>query len=119
MADEKTRLLEAWQRLNATDKTALLRHAEALAATGGEEPAPVPQEPLDIPAPAGESAVKALKRLKRSYPMIEADARLLEDASQLLMAKMMGTPEGDVIRRLEALFAERFRTWQVARQGDR
>ncbi|OSM02571.1 hypothetical protein MAIT1_02741 [Magnetofaba australis IT-1] len=75
--------------------------------------APSAMEPLAIPAPAKETSVAALKRLKKSYPMIEADAALLDDASKLLMERMMGGDDAEVIPKLERLFAQRYTDWRA------
>ncbi|MBF0136557.1 MAG: hypothetical protein H7833_15945 [Magnetococcus sp. DMHC-1] len=113
-------LVSIWQHLAAPERKTLLQFAEFLLEKSREnmEPEPtLPVEPLDIPAPAGESAVKALKRLKKTYPMIETDFSLLEKASQILMEKVLGTPDKEVIEKMEDLFREQHQRWRAARQG--
>ncbi len=78
----------------------------------GEPAAEPATEPLNLPKPPGETAVKALKRLKKSYPMIEADMTLLEEASRLVMKRAMGASDEEVTEELEALFANRYRLWR-------
>ena len=113
---EKNRLLTAWQTLGHAERHTLRLFAEFLSqqstAQATAQQAALPQEPLPIPKPAKESAVLALKRLKKSYPMIEADFSLLEDASQLLLKKIMGREDAEVIVELEALFAQRYAVWK-------
>ncbi|MBF0309920.1 MAG: Crp/Fnr family transcriptional regulator [Magnetococcales bacterium] len=107
--------MEAWRGLSPEDQRAVCLFAEFLRSKGQRaEPRSVPREPLSIPAPAGESAVAALKRLKATYPMIEADTGLLEEASRLLMDKVLGKPDKEVISGMEALFQRRYRAWLEA-----
>lgn len=115
---EKKRLLEAWGRLLEADRKSLLDFAGFLAdraeAEGRMEP--VPEEPLGLPRPAEESAAAGLKRLKKNYPMIEADGRLLGEASQVLMKVVLGTPDREVVDEMEKLFAKRFAEWRAGRE---
>jgi hypothetical protein len=113
---ERAELLAVFRNLNKANKFTLTQFAKFLQSqqTDGEEP--VSQEPLDLPKPEDETAVKALKRLKKSYPMIDADMSLLDDASRLLMEKITGTPDPEVIVKLEALFVERFKRWQLEQE---
>jgi hypothetical protein len=78
---------------------------EFLAARNPATDAAVPQEPLAIPRPAEESVVKAIKRLRETYPMLNPD-KLLHETSGLMMKHIMhGKPSIEVINELEALFA--------------
>ncbi|MBF0213287.1 MAG: Crp/Fnr family transcriptional regulator [Magnetococcales bacterium] len=123
MDREKRALLESWRRLGVEQRNTLLRFARFLeqesGAGAGEEAAPeIPDTPLSIPRPEGESAVAGLKRLKKSYPMIEADERVLAEASQILMGKVMGVPDAEVIDRLEVFFASCYQVWLSKRSAE-
>lgn len=117
---EQKRLLTAWRQLGKDAQRTVCLFAEFLGQQAllpeGEEGTPVPQTPLAIPKPDKESAVLALKRLKKSYPMIEADMSLLEEASQLLLKKVMGQPDAEVIAALETLFDARYQAWKKSLQ---
>jgi hypothetical protein len=100
-----------WQSLTPQHRECLLRYGrfllqeqEATAPSGMDAVPAVPPEPLLLPVPSGESSVQALKRLKKSYFMLEADGALLGQASQLLMERVFGTPDAEVIGKLEQLF---------------
>ena len=112
----RRRLLAAWQQLGEEDKRTVSLFAEFLAQKTSDstekEKTAIPQFPLLIPKPEKESAVLALKRLKKSYPMIETDLSLLDDASQCLMKKVMGSTDEAVILKLEELFANRYQAWR-------
>jgi hypothetical protein len=109
---ERTRLLDVWRQLGAAEKLTLFQFAQFLHSQQTESQEPISQQPLNLPRPESESVVKALKRLKKNYPMIDADMGLLDDASRLIMEKVTGTPDPEVIEKLEALFLERYQRWQ-------
>ncbi|MBF0454794.1 MAG: hypothetical protein HQL72_08270 [Magnetococcales bacterium] len=109
---DKKRFLEAWRQLGKAEKETLIHFAEFLLSRQSGKEAPVSSTPLGLPRPSSESAVKGLKRLKKNYPMIDADMGLLDEASRLLMEKVYGTPDSEVIDKLEALFSARYQNWQ-------
>ena len=77
---------------------------------GGPKASAVSQTPLDIPRPDAESVVAAIKRLAKTYPMLNREA-LLHDASTLMSAHVMqGRAANDVIDDLQALFESAYTT---------
>lgn len=110
--DIEKRLAEIVQRLPAAPAAALLEFAEFLlirhGSTGAEAmtsatPAEIPA-PLDIPRPSEESVVKAVKRLRATYPMLDA-RKLLNQTSDLMTQHVMkGRDKIEVIEELEILF---------------
>ncbi len=114
---QQRRLLGLLARLDEAGRRSLMDYAEFLASRGAqvETPAeePVPQQPLEIPRPAKESVVGAMKRLRQTYPMLNPD-RLLDEAAGLMSAHMLGgRPAPEVIDELEALFERHFRELQA------
>jgi len=134
-ADER-RLGKLFRSLDAQQREALLSFAEFLVqrASGrqrdsdglptsssypgpAEAPRPagqlvapdvVSQVPLVEPRPAQESVVAGIRRLRRTYPMLDT-GEMLNEASSLMAAHVLhGRPASAVIDELEALFAERF-----------
>lgn len=114
MDKDRQRLLTIWRNMQEVDRHAWIKFGEFLTAQadGMAEQSPVGAEPLPIPKPEQESAVQALKRLKRTYPMIEADAVLLGEAAQLVMQRVMGATDAELIPKVETLFADRYRQWR-------
>ncbi|MBF0296917.1 MAG: Crp/Fnr family transcriptional regulator [Magnetococcales bacterium] len=115
---DRKRLLALWRQLGEEERRSLLRFAQCLAnESRGEEAqeSPVPELPLAMPRPAVETAVAGLKRLKKTYPMIEADERVLGEASRILMQKVLGAADAEVIDQLEAFFAQRYQAWREER----
>jgi hypothetical protein len=106
--DEERRLSRLYRSLKVEDRRTLLAFAEFLAARGDVMDAQEVQGPLEpelIPRPPQESVVGAIKRLSRSYFMLDR-ARMLNDTSSLMGAHVLqGRPAGEVIDELEALFA--------------
>lgn len=101
-------LLNLFQSLEDSQQSTLLAFASFLVsrqAPALDKTLPTPQL---LPRPAQESVVKALKRLKASYFMLESDVLL--HASSALMTEhiMQGRPAAEVIDELEQLFANTY-----------
>lgn len=97
------RLREVFEGLPPDARTTLLDFAEFLASRYPPATEPL-GEPLDIPRPANESVVRAIKRLSTTYPMVDR-SRLLNDTSMLMSQHILqGRAAKDVIDELEILF---------------
>ncbi len=96
------RLLEILERLPDEQVGQLIEYAEFLFARHGQTPQV--SDPLDIPRPAEENVVRAIKRLRETYPMLDP-ARLLNETSMLMSQHVMqGRDSVEVIDELEILF---------------
>ncbi len=113
MADEtQKRLIEILQRLPTAQAAALLEFAEFLLLRHGSDsaeesrsaPAVEIPAPLDIPRPAEESVVKAVKRLRATYPMLDARKLLNETSALMTQHVIQGRDKIEVIEELEILF---------------
>ncbi len=112
-ADER-RLLRLYRALTPSRREGLHDYGEFLLARGLPEAPEVPSEPLDIPRPAQENVVKAIKRLRTTYPMIDR-AKILHETSALMTQHLVqGKPAQEVIDELESLFRRHFESWQTA-----
>jgi hypothetical protein len=111
------RLVRLFRALAPSDREALIAFAEFLASRAqgqsrGEAPA---AEPEPIPRPAEESVVAAIKRLSRSYHMLDRTA-LLTETSALMAAHVLNGREAQaVIDELEALFAGHYAHYREAK----
>lgn len=113
--DTEKRLAEIVQRLPAAQAAALLefaeflliRHGSAGAAISPVAVAEIPA-PLDIPRPAEESVVKAVKRLRATYPMLDARKLLNETSAIMTQHVMQGRDKIEVIEELEILFRSHY-----------
>ncbi len=110
MADEQEQaLLAVFARLDGAQQDMLLEFAAFLA---GRNAAAVPDDPLSPPQPeprpAVESVVVAIKRLSRTYPML--DRRKLMGPTSQLMAQhaLQGRAATEVIDELEVMFERHY-----------
>lgn len=115
MNDTGKRLLDLSERLGAADRQTLLAFAEFLAgrtsgasAVAPAAPVEVP-EPEDIPRPADESIVAGLKRLSKTYPMLDKSEMLSATSDIVATHVMQGTDPAEVIDRLEQIFSDHYR----------
>ncbi len=102
-ADER-RLLRHYRALPEAKRESLLDYAEFLLGRALPETPETPAEPLAIPRPEQESVVKAIKRLRETYPMIDRARVLHETSASLTRHLVHGKPAAEVIDELEALF---------------
>lgn len=100
VVEGENELLDLYHRLDPRHRRELLRFARSLAA-------PV-AEPSREPRPAEESVVLALRRLTRSYPML--DRRRLMGTASSLMAQhaLQGRAASEVIDELELVFERHY-----------
>jgi hypothetical protein len=108
------RLLRLFRQLPEAEQESLLAFAEFLvqrvqpAASAAPSSEAEERQPLDIPRPASESVVAAIRRLNMTFPMLDRDA-LLHEASALMTAHVMqGRPAAEVIDELEAVFRRHY-----------
>ena len=108
---EQDKLAALFAALDRQDQQSLLAFAEFL---HGRAPASPPVSsvvpaPEPIPRPEQESVVAAIKRLSRSYPMVDK-GRVLHQASALMAEHIMqGKDAVEVIDELEVIFERRYR----------
>jgi hypothetical protein len=115
-ASEK-RLLALLQRLPPEQVQRLLEYAEFLLERHGlPEESP---EPIEIPRPAEETVIQAIKRLSASYPML--DRRILFNETSVLMTQHVlgGRAAVEVIDELERVFRRHYESFIEDRQNDK
>jgi hypothetical protein len=96
------RLREILAGLPAVQAQALLDYAEFLAARY-VAPAEL-TEPLEIPRPAQETVIKAIRRLGATYPMVDRSKMLNETSVLMTQHIIHGRDAVEVIDELEILF---------------
>ena len=108
MTDSK-RLLGLFRALSESRQQALVEYAEFLA---GKESVEVesapPLEPLLIPRPEQENVVKAIQRLRQTYPMLDSGNIFNEASAQMTRHLMHGIPASEVIDELERIFLKHY-----------
>ncbi|MGA1561809.1 MAG: hypothetical protein ACO376_02360 [Gammaproteobacteria bacterium] len=112
-------LAQLYRGLDTQAQQSLSDYVRFLETTArANQPAP-PSEPLAIPRPEKESVVGALKRLRQTYPMLDAGRTLLDQASSLMTQHLVhGRNAVDVIDELEGLFVEHFQRWDEIRRNE-
>ncbi|WP_020395271.1 hypothetical protein [Thiolinea disciformis] len=112
---QEKKLRQLFRSLGQADQETLIRFAEFLAASPATvTPDSTLQVPENLPRPAEESVVKAIKRLRQTYPMLNAD-KLLQPTSDLMSAHVIkGQAASDVIDALEALFSQHYQQYKDA-----
>lgn len=108
MTDSK-RLLGLFRSLSEPRQQALVEYAEFLAAKESEDAdLIVSQEPLPIPRPEQENVVKAIQRLRQTYPMLDSGSVFTEASAQMTRHLMHGVPASEVIDELEKIFLRHY-----------
>ena len=123
MKSAQQQLVDLFAGLDEGSQTSLLAFAEFLASRNSappnvpdRPPASVP-EPENIARPADESIVAALKRLAKTYPMLDKTELLGATSDMVATHIMQGTNAAQVIDQLEAVFADRYRQLQERSRG--
>lgn len=108
MTPEERRLLRAFRALPDTQRQGLMDYAEFLVERVSPLEQATPVVPLEIPRPEKESVVKAIKRLRHTYPMIDR-AKILHETSALMTQHLVhGKAAAEVIDELEGLFRRHY-----------
>jgi hypothetical protein len=105
---EEQKLLKLFGRLGEEQQDKLIAFAEFLAA-GTPEPGGA-GEPLAIARPAGESVMLAIRRLVRTYPMLDRRDLMGEASRFMAQHAIGGRPATEVIDELEAVFARHYKS---------
>jgi hypothetical protein len=117
-------LLDLFEQLGAAQRETLLAFAGFLVARQGNLPAVPPAAPVVIPPPepierpAAESIVAALKRLARTYPMLDKSEMLGATSDLVATSIMQGGDTVPVIDELEEIFATHYRQLQEAQRSE-
>lgn len=100
--DEKD-LLHLFRALLPEQQETLFSFAEFLAARAAETPREW-GEPELIPRPPAEKVVHAIKRLRKTYPMLDHSKMLYEVSECMTQHVVQGKGAIEVIDKLEAMF---------------
>ena len=116
MSRGEKQILDVFARLAPEQQDRLIAFAEFLGG-GAPDAAGAASEPVAIPRPDGETVPMAIRRLVRTYPMLDRK-RLMVDASRFMAQHALnGRPAVEVIDELERVFARHYR--ELLDRGDR
>jgi len=108
-------ILKSLRQLPEAQQQVLADYAEFLCQRYAIEEDSVAQIPLDIPRPQEESVVKAIKRLSKTYPMLDSK-ELFEKTSSLMMRNLMhGEGNSVLIDEMEVYFEQTYLVYSNAR----
>jgi len=123
MASAEQQLTEFFRQLTAADQLTVLTFAEFLAARSSpgrvavSRKAVVIPEPEMIERPAGESVVAALKRLSKTYHMLDKTEMLRATSDLVATNLMQGTDTVEVIDELEVIFQSHYKKLKSGEHG--
>lgn len=107
MSPDEKKLNQLFSRLDESGRENLLSYAEFLMLRTETESI-ISAEPVFIERPEDESVMAALKRLSRTYPMLDK-SKLLHETTALTTQHLMQGREGtDVIDECERLFQRHY-----------
>lgn len=114
---DKDTLIQLLDRLSAGDLATLRSFAEFLASRGAGAPplvAPAPAQPIPVPEPEpiarpqNEKVVAAVKRLSKTYFMLDKKEMLSVTSDLMTQHLVQGREAAEVIDEMEALFRESY-----------
>jgi hypothetical protein len=123
MASAEQQLTEFFRQLSAADQLTMLAFAEFLAARNSAGNTVISRQPLVIPEPeviqrpAEESVVAALKRLSKSYPMLDKKEMLSATSDLVATNIMQRTDTAIVVDELEAIFRAHYEKLKSGEHG--
>ena len=107
MSRGEKQILDVFARLAPEQQDRLIAFAEFLG--GGEtDAAGMASEPVAIPRPDGEMVTMAIRRLVRTYPMLDRRQLMAESSQFMAQHALNGSPAVEVIDELEAVFARHY-----------
>ena len=112
--NDAKRLQEIFSGLTPAAAQQLLEFAEFLYARHAAAAPPSLSLPQEIPRPAQESVVKAIKRLAATYPMLDRGKMLHETSALMTQHVVQGREAAAVIDDLEALFRQHYARLRAA-----
>ncbi|MGH8640894.1 MAG: hypothetical protein ACRET6_04240 [Burkholderiales bacterium] len=101
------KLLELFEQLAPEQQERLIAFAEFLSG-GATEPGAASREPAAVPRPENETVTMAIRRLVRTYPMLDRRKLMVEASEFMAQHALQGRPAREVIDDLEALFVRHY-----------
>jgi hypothetical protein len=114
MATSEQYLAELFSKLAAGEQATLLAFAEFLAGRSSSPAVAVSREPVTVPdpefieRPPEESVVGGLKRLSKTYPMLDKSEMLSATSDMVATHIMQGTDATEAINELEKVFRKHY-----------
>ncbi len=104
-------LLKHFRMLDPVQQQGALDYVSFLASRPSQMAAVDLPQPVAVPRPEVESVVKAIKRLRATYPMLEANKLLNDTSNQMTRHMIHGVPAVEIIDELEVVFRKHYDTY--------
>jgi len=106
--DIEQALLKAFRQMTPTAQCTLVDFSDFLSQRYPVVTTPVSEQPLQVARPVEESVIAAIRRLARTYPMLDSD-NVFSAATTLMTRHVMGQQAAvEVIDELEVMFKARY-----------
>jgi hypothetical protein len=102
-----TKLLDLFEQLAPEQQERLIAFAEFLSAGAADSNAAA-GEPAALARPENETVTMAIRRLVRTYPMLDRRKLMAEAAEFMAQHALEGRPASEVIDELEVLFVRHY-----------
>ena len=113
---DEQRLRRIFTQLPLAERKTLLAFAEFLQSRVVQD-STIPLSPQLIPRPSKESVVAAIKRLSKSYPMLDK-SKMLDETSTLMTEHIMhGRDAVEVIDKLEEVFLQHYEVFKLQEEN--
>ena len=118
MSNLEDKLLNCLRQLPDEQKQVLVDYADFLSQRYAVEEQTAPLEPLELPRPQEESVVKAIRRLAKTYPMLDSK-ELFEKTSSYMMRNLMhGEDSYLLIDEMEVFFQQSYQEFISKKEFD-
>lgn len=107
MTTRTQQLQNIFEQLPSSEQDMLIAFAEFLQSRTLETPQ-ICQKPQLLPRPVQESVIGAIKRLSRSYPMLDKQKMLDETSALMSQHVLQGRNKSEVIDELELVFLRHY-----------
>lgn len=111
-------MLRLFRSLSQEQQKTVAAFVEFLAGSMDRSCAAEPeQQPVALPRPDHESVVKAIKRLRATYPMLDQNKLFHETSQHMTEHLMHGKAAMEVINELETMFAQHYQRYVADTKG--
>jgi hypothetical protein len=108
---EEQKLIKLFRALGSAQKQSATSFMQFLLSQGEGGTVSKPLQPDIIPRPDKESVVKAIKRMRATYHMLDQN-KLFNETSQHMTSHLLhGKPAAEVIDELEAMFVQHYQRY--------
>lgn len=111
LSPEEKEALRLLRALGDEQRRTVVAFMEFLSSREEKSAPSEPAQPVAIPRPAQESVIKAIKRLRATYPMLDQNKLFGATSQQMTEHLMHGKPAEKVIDELEELFAQSYQLY--------